>query len=708
MKVLGQNSLYKINPSFSRGLYSSEEQPCSNDIQEAKEFLGIKNVSLVLHGSSFPHADKDLFIGSPINEKAAEVNHFLKVFGFDSIQLGPSGLIDRKNVSPYSGSVNSKNYLFSDMSKLTTSKYANILEMEDIDNEVSKSYETSTQTDFARAFDSYDVLFEKAYDNLFSKDDAAAEKLKNDFKAFKLDSGKWLKCDAMFSVLKKEYGTQAIDEWSTLDKNLIKYLDNPSNPHHAEAVSRYKEIMSNDDNKKAIDIYKFKQYIVDRQEKEFNREHPEKLDYNADSIIGFSYPDLWANQDAFLPDYRVGCPYGGRGEAEYGSERGCNQDWDIPVIAPKTLFNEDGSLGIGGKLIKQKFEKMLDTYQNIRIDHALGLVDPWIYNKNNLVKRYDADGEVFYSNANGANISRFGKKNFFKVENWMPEGQKEVLESINENIANLPDIDPDHNYSKILEKILLPLLEERGLKPNELVWENLCTGTDKFNEIYNEKLHLPGLTNLKDYQGQGASGDNWFLISSHDDPPAAKVMNNEFFESKKFDEGGWDRPNGGAMKPSYLVGLMYPDKIDDWDTLKHNLSWDTRFRVLTKYEELMRCGKKIQISFMDFFGLDKAYNTQGGKDCWKLRLSKDYQKDYYDTLEKKDWQKVALNMPELYERAVISKALTTNYATNEEHNAAMKKAESLSKRLKHWKEVLYAPEEDAENNDLKKELSLVG
>src|SRR5574344_1180037 len=157
--------LLSVSPkwvSFGRAPTKDEEPLIEKDIKEAKEFLGIKNQAVILHGSSFPVSDKDLYIGSPINEEAKDVNKFFKMFGFDSIQLGPSGLLPEGDNSPYSASSTSENYLFSDMNKLTGKTYGGILSSKDISEETNSMYiNNSGKTNFAQARKSYDRLFEK-------------------------------------------------------------------------------------------------------------------------------------------------------------------------------------------------------------------------------------------------------------------------------------------------------------------------------------------------------------------------------------------------------------------------------------------------------------------------------------------------------------------------------------------------------------------
>ena len=85
MKILSLTNHHFAAPSFKRapsedikvpwnGKPETEEYPKA--IADAKEFLGIKNLALILHQSSFPVKNRDLFIGSHINDKALELNKF--------------------------------------------------------------------------------------------------------------------------------------------------------------------------------------------------------------------------------------------------------------------------------------------------------------------------------------------------------------------------------------------------------------------------------------------------------------------------------------------------------------------------------------------------------------------------------------------------------------------------------------------------------
>ena len=683
---------------------TTEEQDYANTISEAKKVLGIKNLALILHQSSFPVKNNDLFIGSHIDSKAVEMNKFLKLHGFDSIQLGPPGLT---RLSPYNSGVNSKNYLYADMEKLTTPEYAQILNQESIKNildrvDKERVYEkTSDYTRFNRAFYVHDKLFELAYDNMVRKTvakDPAAMRLNREFEAYKEKESAWLENDAIFEHFKKKFGMDDnFFDWPRMNRNLIKYKNDPFSPFHEEALSYIKNIHQR--HGKELEIYKFKQFITDKQEREFINENPDKLNYITDAIIGFSLADYWSNPDAFLENYRIGTPFGGEGRPEGGSCWGQNQTWDIPVLDPKKLFIKDSDgkivgLGIAGEVLKNKFEKLLDTYQNVRIDHAIGLIDPWIYNKNNVEIHYgrfedegdDVPEHIIYKNAHGANISQMGKPNAYNSQekgwDW------NVTQEINKEIENMPNVDPDGDYAKILDEILLPLMKKHGLNVEDAVWESLGCNTAKFDEVYsNPKRPLPGISSSYQYQLQYRPRKDWMMIGSHDNPPFAQVCTDSFYREKS--------GNGGIMNGAYLYGNLYPELNNEQrGKLIDNLNWDRRERVKAKYEELLRFGEKIQFTFMDFFGLEKTYNYAGtqNSDNWKLRLTKNYKEDYYKALEwqpgDEDMHIIPINMPEHLKRAVISKIVTEKGDLNGQ--------KTLVDKLSHYENVLKEKDDSTE------------
>lgn len=589
---------------FGRKLRKDEEQDYrENALQPAFDYLGTEEVAMIVHGTSYPEKAQDLGVGSPYGKAAAKFIPFEILHGFNSNQLGPIGVIrDAQHISPYKSTVSTRNYLFTDLNDLTTDKYANVLSQSDIDSMIDYTDDNGKDyaySDFPEAFSNYKYLMKIANKNFKQKlanNDPMAQKLNEEFVQFKKEKGVDIYPDALFDVLTNEYKTMDFNKWSELDKNLIQELKN-QNP---KAIDRYKKITTR--SKDDFETYIFGQFILDKQIKENTKLRKDlNFKYISDLLVGFSKSDEWSHQDLFLKNWRMGCPNGG----EYGP-----QLWNIPVLDPKKLFNDDGSLGDAGLYMKKKLDASLDNFENVRIDHALGLIDPYIYDKNSV---------------NGNDFSHFRAN----------------------NISYIPDIDPDGSYKKVLNKIILPTLAEHGIDKDYPVWEDLCTDTQTFNEIYHEKNHLPGITQLEYMRAENSQDDgDWGLVGSHDSDPATKMIKKDWVK----DHDAWNI--------FYLAGFLNsnPKRAKYRDSFCKQIAENDSDRIKAKFAELFLTCKKIQISFADFFGIDKTYN-EGGKENdtnWKLRLNKDYEDSYYKNLSSE--RPTALNMPEILKIAVQAKA----------------------------------------------------
>lgn len=589
---------------FERKLRKDEEQDYrENALQPAFDYLGTEEVAMIVHGTSYPEKAQDLGVGSPYGKAAAKFIPFEILHGFNSNQLGPIGVIrDAQHISPYKSTVSTRNYLFTDLNDLTTDKYANVLSQSDIDSMIDYTDDNGKDyaySDFPEAFSNYKYLMKIANKNFKQKlanNDPMAQKLNEEFIQFKKEKGVDIYQDALFDVLTNEYKTMDFNKWSELDKNLIQELKN-QNP---KAIDRYKKITTR--SKDDFETYIFGQFILDKQIKENTKLRKDlNFKYISDLLVGFSKSDEWSHQDLFLKNWRMGCPNGG----EYGP-----QLWNIPVLDPKKLFNDDGSLGDAGLYMKKKLDASLDNFENVRIDHALGLIDPYIYDKNSV---------------NGNDFSHFRAN----------------------NISYMPDIDPDGSYKKVLNKIILPTLAEHGIDKDYPVWEDLCTDTQTFNEIYHEKNHLPGITQLEYMRAENSQDDgDWGLVGSHDSDPATKMIKKDWVK----DHDAWNI--------FYLAGFLNsnPKRAKYRDSFCKQIAENDSDRIKAKFAELFLTCQKIQISFADFFGIDKTYN-EGGKENdtnWKLRLNKDYEDSYYKNLSSE--RPTALNMPEILKIAVQAKA----------------------------------------------------
>jgi len=646
MQILGIKN-YTIQqrkqPNFTERPKGEKIQEFQDTCNEAFKYLGIENRSIIIHGSCFPSSGPDIGVGSPYSKAAEDLTKEFMIYGFNGIQLGPCGEISSYDISPYASKVFAKNPLFIDFKQLTTPEYAEILSPETYDNitDLHKIKGANyNYSNFLEAFENADIAIEEAYTtfkNKVAEGDEKALELNEEFDAFKERNKKWLVKASIFKILSKMNGTDDFNKWDNkLDANLIPRMEQGD----IIATKRYNQILTRSKDK--IEKNSFSQFLIDKQiraNKEFRKAN--HFTYINDLLVGCSLSDVWSNPDAFLAGYSIGCPYGGPDNSP--------QAWNLPVINPKRLFKPDGSLDIAGEFLKEKLQSALEYCENVRVDHALGLVDPWIYENDS----------VYISN--------------------------DVVRSIRgNNISRLSHIDPEGNYRKILEKIIIPTMQEKGVDPYNAAWEDLVAETDVFNEIYHNKLNLPGITQLEWNKGEVARKENTTLITSHDSDT-----------TRNLNRKGFDL--------DYLAGYLMPDPAKSQEKAKFRQKIENNQLefVKAKFIDLFRSSRNIQMTFTDFFAIDKRYNLPGHKNDsnWKLRMNNNYIDSYYKNLASEN--PTAPNIPELLSKAVQAKvdmevAKKSNnlpaQKLNEEREKLNQEAHPLIAHLQALAEFLKRPE----------------
>ncbi|MBQ8634882.1 4-alpha-glucanotransferase [bacterium] len=635
------------NTSFGRApKKGKEEQEYTRTIQDALDYLGIQNRALIIHGTSFPaqQGSWDTNVGSPFG--ADELVEFAKVHGFNAIQLGPNGKLNRGDTSPYTSSVFEKNPLFINAAKLATDEYASILSADDLKEGATKTRKTGknyAETNFKNADNNIYNLMGIAYDNFVQKlddGDKNAQRLNREYTRFQKENSAWLDYYAVLDVLGEQYSTDYYPHWNKADQDLIQNVKKGN----SKAIARFNEIQ--DENAQEIEQYKFTQFIIDKQAKADNLSRGDFV-YISDLEVGASSFDEIVFKDVFLPDYKIGCKYGGPMNAP--------QLWGIAVPDPNKLFNHDGSLGPSGQFIKAKLQNALSGAQSIRIDHAMGLVNPYLYKPSTVqyAKKADAKGNM--------------------VE--YPDREK-----LSAGYLSELGIDKHNSYQQVLSRIILPTMREMGVNPKDVIWEDLGSDeTGVFNQIFRKQLGLPGISGMIWTKGTDAQKkrDNWAYIGCHDNKPGRQLIADGDIDKRE----GW--------KSEYLASALRcdPYKAEEREALKKKIESSPKEQWKAKLADLFRSTKHIQVSFMDFFGINKAYNTPGtsGGSNWTLRLNPDFKDTYYKSLENDDW---AINMPEVLETAVQAKFdedVSKNYKPYWETKAQI---DPLLNRLNHWSNVL--------------------
>ncbi len=667
MKVLGINSIV----TFERRPTKEEEPAIRSACQRAYEAMGSKDRIVITHGSCFPAYARDSYIGSPYGNAAKEYIKFLQLYGFNGNQLGPGGELEmRKGMvkhSPYNSSAFAKNKLFIDLEDLTTEKYGNILSKETYENTTTLPEITDkdyAMTDFIEAVKTYDTALTESYRNFkanLAKGQPQAIALNKEFNKFLEKHDKRLTEEGVFKVLAKYYETDSFENWENdIDKNLMAEIHNKN----MSALERFNYIKHT--NKNSIEQYKFEQFIATKQIKE-NKEWRDKnnFKYLNDLLIGCSKMDEWRFKDAFLDNYTIGA-------FEYSGE---HQVWGIPALDPKKIFiGADMQLNTGGQFLKEKLDFNLEFCENTRIDHALGLVEPFLIKKDSIF--FDENGNINYYKLRGAFMSE-------TYEN----GQK---------------IDDYYNYPRILEKIIIPSLKEHGLAPEDPIWETICSNPKIFREIFYETLKLPELIQLEWGRVEKSDKKRWAIVGSHDSMPAQLMVKQKWIR----DSHAWD--------PLYLAGYLNqdPERLEESKKFCEKISDRTpdgrkkegeelekadTARVNAKFAELLT-SRRFEISFADLFGItDMIYNIGGvnSKDNWKERIPSDFIDKYYKNLSGEN--PTALNMPEIIKMALQAE-IDMAVANSEDKELTRKnlyeKYGSLLDELQKYANILKEPEPD--------------
>ncbi len=574
------------------------EKNATKTIHKALKALGKKNLALIIHSGSFPAAEgENTGFGSVNSNGGKEVIDFASGI-FNAIQLGPAGKTKGCDSSPYTGTIFSGNPLFIDLKELTGKKWGNILSEETYNEIVNENPNKDiNKTAYSYIYKKQGEALLEAWNNFKAK---ASKKAMKDFEVFKRKNNEWLDKDSLYEALSIEHGNDYWPLWnSETDKNLF-------NPKSIEEKMEFAKRIEEISNKYAdeIDFYKFVQFILEQQTQEtLDYAKHKDIKMIADRQVAFSDRDTWAYQSLFLEGWMLGCP------PDYFSKDG--QAWGFPVMNPEKLFHEDGSLDEGGILMKNLFKKMFkENPGGVRIDHIVGLIDPWVYKVGKKPKIEQGAGRL-YSSPEHPELKKYAIPSMEDLDMTLEADKEKRVKTLSK--AQIK------KYGRLIEKVVIAAAKEEGLNKDAIVCEDLGTLTNPVAAVMKEY----GLQGMKltqfvvpekpehPYRCKNINEKTWAMVGTHDNEPI-KMWADSMINSHE-----------GYLHVKNLVeDLDFPD-WDNKDALIVELTKNADFLAQTKLVEIFASkAENIQIFFTDYFKIYDVYNKPGtsGDANWSLRL----------------------------------------------------------------------------------------
>ncbi len=616
---------------------------------KALKELGKKNFALIIHGNSFPAIPgKNTGFGTPNSQAGKNLMDFASGL-FNAIQLGPQGKTKACDSSPYTGTIFSINPLFIDLEQLTTKDWGCILSVQTYNRICNENPNKDiNKTAYSYITKAQDEALREAYANFKQWNN---HKLNKEFEKFKAENDFWLSKDALYEAFSIENQNDYWPLWnSATDRNLF----NPKTEDEKKAAFlREKEIRLKYADE--INYYAFCQFVAAKQNeqtKKYALKHDLKL--IADRQVAFSDRDCWAYQSLFLEGWMLGCP------PDYFSKDG--QAWGFPVVDPKKMFNEDGSLGEAGKLLKQLYKKMFkENPGGVRIDHIVGLIDPWVYKAGKKPMPEQGAGRL-YSSPEHPELAQYAIATMDDLNLELgSDKEKRVKKLTKEQIKK---------YGAMIEKIVIAAAKEEGLNKDSIVCEDLGTLTFPVESVMKE-YDLQGMRLTQfvkhdkpehPYRCCNIVPRSWAMVGTHDNEPvsmwADKMINT----------------HEGYLNVLNLVDDMFSElQGKQRDDLIVKLTTDAKALMNVKLAEIFASkAENIQVFFTDFFGIKSTYNTPGtsGDKNWSLRLPDNYEEVYAQNIQSGG---LALNMPLILKMAIEARG--SQYA--KKHERLLKDLEKL-------------------------------
>ncbi len=572
-------------------------------VAEAKRRLGIDDLVLIIHDRSFPSdAACDVGFGTPNGHGGRRFLAFARRLGFTGIQLGPAGLTSRDDPSPYDGTVFSRSPLAIDFFALAEDPLFAWLEPQR-SGELLAAQRPDGPADriaYAYAWDAYDREL-SALHQAFTRRRSSPEAhiLLAELARYRDEHSAWLSSDALYDVLCRLHRAGDFTHWRHSDAELFP-----------AAGSRYDALLQA--HGQELEAYAMWQLAADRQyQKTAEAARALGLELLGDFQVGYARRDVWRWRGAFLSDYAMGAP-----PSRTNPE---GQPWGYPVLDPD-LYGTGLAPGPARQLLVMRVERMLASYDRLRLDHPHGFVCPWVYRlaAPDPLAAVQGGARLFSSPdvAEHPELARYAIVRGEQLDKGQPRHADGWVRSL--------EAEQVRRYATLVESIIATAT--RLGRPRGLVCEVLSTQPNELGAVLAEfglgRFRVTQKANLDDprdvYRGENATPRDWIMLGNHDTPPLWRLLET------------WQAQGTVGRRAAYLAERLCPPG-GDREALAQKLAQSPEDLAEAQAAELfVGPARHVMIFYADLFGETAIYNRPGtiSPDNWSMRLPPDYDAVY--------------------------------------------------------------------------------
>lgn len=636
--------VYQVRPAagavdvlrFGRAYTLKERKTAIETLQGAMDALGKKDLTLNVHDYMVAptRSDKDTGIGSLYGDPGDAFVKAILAEGFTGLLVNPQGMVSGDNPNPYDGQAFARNILTLDLQQIAELGLINAADIQR-EHQTDMAFENGTleQINYEMVAKHYDVLLHQAYQTFLQKRSKA---LAEQFQTFVADNDFWLPKAALFHVLSRdEHANQPFSKWPELDKQLMS-----GDGSETEKKTRLEALHTK--YREELDYFAFCQFLAFQQHERFKNRLNDHYDMQiaGDVAIGLSRTEEWGFPDLILDHYRMSAPPSRTNPA--------GQAWNFALLDPEQYQNG------GIEFFRKRVELLATLYNQLRIDHPHGYVNPWVSpfdpelpNDENQRLVREQGGRLFSSPDHPV---------LGKFSHIRPDQLNESLDPWDDE-WEIDITDAQLDQYDVLMRVLIDTMKQAyDTQEIPIIAEVLSTCPKPLLKILARHelgrmrvLEKMDPDNPNDpYLPVHAKPADWLMTSTHDTPPVWAVI---------ADAKNWGNPEKQDKIIHYMAEILFPktrDPEQHQDFVDELKATPTLMGTALLAVALASASQHLIIPITDLLGIQTRLNSPGeySQSNWSMRLSANWQTHYEKALQ----QRRALNIPQAFVWALQSRS----------------------------------------------------